>query len=319
MNDMSDTVFAGVIGAIGVILGVVVSAIVEMVRENQKQKFERIRDQRLRLVGDRIQTSEVLSFIRWQRTRKWPRFWRWERVELSRANLPEIDLRHQNLQGLLLFSANLSHGHLDGANLTGCDLSQAKLNSAELVRANLTKANLERAELPSADLTEANLSESNLNRADLRGANLCGADLCGADLTDVKFSAGTRLRGSKIDSRTKAGPRLLLIWKIINEQYSARTETGKLDLRSADLRGADLRGANLSGADLSGASLGGADLSGANLSGADLSGVDLSGFKAVGANLQGATISDDQVRIITTYRHGWVDAVLPDGSTVPKL
>ena len=71
------------------------------------------------------------------------------------------------------------------ANLNGVDLSEANLNEvdlygADLRGANLSKATLYRANLYSADLRGANLCKVNFYRADLGGADLSGADLRGA-------------------------------------------------------------------------------------------------------------------------------------------
>jgi uncharacterized protein YjbI with pentapeptide repeats len=75
--------------------------------EGKRENHTREREIRLRLVGDDIQTSEVVSLINSQRRRKWPLPWKKKQPDLSRANLAGVDLRGQDLSGIKFFRANL--------------------------------------------------------------------------------------------------------------------------------------------------------------------------------------------------------------------
>jgi uncharacterized protein YjbI with pentapeptide repeats len=99
-------------------------------REKLKNRLEREKEIRLRLVGDLIQTSEVMSFIESARRRK-------EQPDLSRANLKAVDLRDQNLQGIKLYRATLDEADLDGSLLNGSDLSKASLVKTKLYGAKM--------------------------------------------------------------------------------------------------------------------------------------------------------------------------------------
>jgi uncharacterized protein YjbI with pentapeptide repeats len=113
-------------------------------------------------------------------------------VPMSRAVLPNLDLRRFDLNGVSLAGADLRAVLLSGVRLSGTDLSQANLAGADLSRAdlrgvNLTGANLTGANLTGANLTGANLTKANLLDADLTGANRTGADLSGANVAGARF------------------------------------------------------------------------------------------------------------------------------------
>lgn len=189
---MTEILLATIIGGTFGFLGALLSIFVNAWMESRRAKRRRLDEVRLRLIGDRIQTSEVLDFIRPQRKRKWPRFWEREQADLSRANLAEIDLRGQDLRGIIFFRAQLDKADLDNAVLRRADLSKANLAGANLRTANLAGANLEGANLAEANLIMANLSEANLAEANLEGANLIMTNLEGASLIGANLS-GTNL------------------------------------------------------------------------------------------------------------------------------
>lgn len=197
---MSDALLGVIIGGTFGFLGALTGIIANTWLDARRAQRERLREVRLRLVGDRVQTSEVLDFIRTGRQRQWPRFWIYSNADLSRAQLQEIDLRRQDLRGVKLFRANLSQIDLDLANLSGADLSKADLNGADLSLANLRGARLGRANLAYAELFKANLSNTKLRNADLSHADLSQADLSGADLTQANLS-GARLTGAVISQQ----------------------------------------------------------------------------------------------------------------------
>ncbi|HCU80707.1 MAG: low-complexity protein [Chloroflexi bacterium] len=73
-----------------------------------------------------------------------------------------------------------SNVNLSNADLTDVDLSNATLYQADLTGANLNSATLNYADLQEADLSQANMQKTRLYGADLREANLEGTDLTGA-------------------------------------------------------------------------------------------------------------------------------------------
>lgn len=166
----------------------------------------------------------------------------------EKVNLSRRDLSEANLRGIHLDAADLSEASLDGADISWAKLSWAKLIRANLRGANLGRSDLCEANLRVADLCEANLCEANLHRGNLRRANLSGANLSGANLREANLS-GANLKGA--------------------------------NLSGANLCRANLSGAGLCGADLSRAELSGADLSGATLYNTVFADVNLSDVKGL--------------------------------------
>jgi hypothetical protein len=98
-------------------------------------------------------------------------------VDLSFANLSDLDLTQVNLAGFDLNLANLSDTDLPGANLSGANLASSNFSGAYLADANLTCAFA-----PGADFDGARADHVNLSEAWLTGASFVGADLTGANL-----------------------------------------------------------------------------------------------------------------------------------------
>ena len=94
----------------------------------------------------------------------------------------EVSLDYVDLSG-----ANLTNINIESAKLSFADLSGASLLGANLARADLSMARLSRAILGGANLTEANLLGANLSRARLPGANLSKANLWGVDLSMARL------------------------------------------------------------------------------------------------------------------------------------
>lgn len=195
---MSETLLGVFIGAIFGLFGSLVGATVSALLERDRASRERLREVRLRLVGESIQTSEVMNFIKSQRRRKWPMFWKREEPDLSRADLHEVDLRSRDLRRIILYRANLSKADLQGANLEWADLSKANLTEADLSGANLCTVNLFGTNLSKSDLSHAKLARANLSGAVLRDANLAKADLSGAYMYGADLS-NANLSGAKLD------------------------------------------------------------------------------------------------------------------------
>lgn len=205
---MSDALIGVIIGGSFGFLGAITGIIANTYLDHKRARRERLREVRLRLVGDQIQTSEVLDYLRTSRRRLWPRFWLVEHPDLSRANLRDVDLRGVNMAHVKLFRANLAGSDLDYTNLSDTDLSKAELIRADLSHANLSGASLERANLSYADLFGANLTNCRLANADLSHADLSQATLRNADLTRVDLS-GAKLIGAKITDEQLAQARSL--------------------------------------------------------------------------------------------------------------
>jgi hypothetical protein len=171
-KDMSETLLGVVIGGAFGVLGTLLGFVANLWLEGQKTRRQRLREVRQRLVGEHVQTSEVMEFIRLQRKRKWPQFWKREPPDLSQANLQDTDLSKLDLRGASLFRTNLT---------------RADLRFADLREANLKEASLERASLKGANLRGASLRGANLE-----GANLSGADITGTDMASTKRDDDTR-------------------------------------------------------------------------------------------------------------------------------
>ena len=78
--------------------------------------------------------------------------------------------------------------NLTDADLEEIDLSGCTLPNVVLCHADLSKANLRETDLENADLRGTRFNEASLGGADLRGADLKAADLRGAHLTDAHLT-----------------------------------------------------------------------------------------------------------------------------------
>ena len=248
---------AAMIGMIGLLLGIIVSSYLE----NERAKRDRYHDLRLRLTGDKFQTSEIMAYIELKRKRRWLKFWQKPIPDLSHGHLQEVDLRNQNLRGVVFFRANFLKADLDDANLQEADLCKSDLREASLQNVNLQKANLKKAllgtlplalntseeaeepvsswptDLFRADLSEANLQEVKFKNSILSEANLTKANLRGASLV------GTNMRQA------------VLVNADLTFAYLKETLLVEADLRKADLGNAYLVEVSLHGADLREANL----------------------------------------------------------------
>lgn len=132
-------------------------------------------------------------------------------LNLTTADLHQIDVRNAPLQGAILQGADFSAAMLQGANLSGARLNAAILNTADLTAANLygaqlPSANLESVNMQRANLTHANLQYAHLYSASLEHARLEGAELQGADLHEARLQgaslSGAELKGARCNSAT---------------------------------------------------------------------------------------------------------------------
>lgn len=102
---------------------------------------------------------------------------------LYRANLQDVDLRGAKLQNAVLTSANLRRATLGSAVLIGSSLIEADLRQASLVHADLSKASLINTDMRWANLETASLQEANLTMANLQGVRMEHANLEKATLS----------------------------------------------------------------------------------------------------------------------------------------
>ena len=95
-------------------------------------------------------------------------------VNLWGADLSDADLRHAQLQGVILQDVDLT-----GADLRYANLQYARLDDAILTNANLANANLQGANLEFAVLQNANLANADFTNAQfLTSANFGGSTGC---------------------------------------------------------------------------------------------------------------------------------------------
>lgn len=100
----------------------------------------------------------------------------------------DISLRDKKNIHQAMRKYNCEWIRLDDVDLSGADLSDMDLNRWHLVGANLNETNLTRAQLSLADLRGTKLVGTDLRGANLSGSDLSHADLRGANLSDVDLS-----------------------------------------------------------------------------------------------------------------------------------
>ena len=249
-----------------------------------------------------------------------------ERIS-AKKSLEDLDLSGADLHDIDFTERSLAYSKLDGANLKGAKLNRAKLSHASLVGASLEGAKLDGADLESANLSKvradkasfvkANLVHANLEQASLNGAVLDDADLSDVDATRAGFSEA-KLR------RVKANRAKLDRTSLVAADFEyasldfANLERASMD--EASFVGASFADANLeksiaegarfskarlvranlsqtrlvsaiaTGVDATGAKFERADLSKARLDGATLDGANLTGAKCINADFTGATL-----------------------------
>lgn len=206
---MTESYLIAIIGAIAGLLGVFIGSILDVWRENRKAIAAQKKEVRAKLIGDRMQTSEIMEYINRNRRRSFLKFRKVKIPDLSRANLFQVDLRFQDLQNIKFFRADFREADLGGADLSESDLSYADFSNANLAyvnlsnsslrNANLSNANLVYAKLNGADLSFANLNGANLSEAELKNAKFISANLANTDLSITKMEKAD-FRGAKLDN-----------------------------------------------------------------------------------------------------------------------
>ena len=142
-----------------------------------------------------------------------------DKIDLSGADLRDLNLMEANLIGADLRGADMFRANLIGADLRGSDLFRADLRLANLRRVDLWGANLVRANLWEVNLSQANLVGAVLLRADLGYANLSQANLLEADLRGAALN-GAELRGARLSRADLSRANLWRAdcWTLINDE-----------------------------------------------------------------------------------------------------
>jgi uncharacterized protein YjbI with pentapeptide repeats len=100
-------------------------------------------------------------------------------LNLSDADLQNVDLRGANLKRADLTGTDLKGANLVGANLTEADLTRADLRGAKLVKADFYNARLFKATFAGSDCSGAYLRRTEAIEADFSGVNLtCSVGPC---------------------------------------------------------------------------------------------------------------------------------------------
>lgn len=119
-------------------------------------------------------------------------------LDLTGADLAELDLSYIDLSGAWLEGANLTRANLTGARLDGAVLAKSNLGEAVLTGTSLRNANLGRARLMDTRIESCDLEEAILAHADLRGARIERSNVRRADLSSVRVAHDTIFSGSDL-------------------------------------------------------------------------------------------------------------------------
>ncbi len=142
-------------------------------------------------------------------------------------NLTDADLQDVDLRGANLKRADLTGADLRGADLVGAQLGEADLTRADLRGARLVKADCYQSRFFKATLREADCSGAYLRRSDLTQVDLSGADLARADLIEACLSNGS-LKGANLVGADLS--RACLTGVDVREAIVGWTVFGHLDL-----------------------------------------------------------------------------------------
>jgi len=107
-------------------------------------------------------------------------------IDLSFANLQNVEIKYGKLDGIDLSKANLRNTNFEAASLIGANFYSADLDDSDFSWAKLMGANLH-AGIRRVNFSSANLEKANLKSADLCGARLWHPNLKGASLQYANF------------------------------------------------------------------------------------------------------------------------------------
>ncbi|MFB5619799.1 MAG: pentapeptide repeat-containing protein [Nitrosopumilus sp.] len=239
--------------------------------------IERIRDKKIR-----YNASNLLKIL--LSTGNVPKRINLSNLDLSGANIPNMDftgsnlsnsnLSNANLRGVNFSEANLTNCKLESSNLTGVVFSNANLTSTKLRNSNVNNAIFFESIVKQTDFTKANLSHSNFQHAEIDNARFYYADLTYSKLGSLDFGKlnvkGVILMGTDLSQ--------------------VRLTYASLD--DCDFRGTVLSGLNLSNSKLRHAKFNGVDLTRTELHNSDLSHADMSGSTLTHTDIDRAILTD---------------------------
>lgn len=93
------------------------------------------------------------------------------------------DIRHANLEGIVLRGVSIK-----GAYFLNCNLKNSKLNNSDFTGSNFNFADVTDATFENTNLTYANFIGAKVINCDLRTSNLNGTDFSNADLSGSKIT-----------------------------------------------------------------------------------------------------------------------------------
>ena len=247
-----------------------------------------------------------------------------ERATLSMFDLSYLDLSGRNLARIECAGTLFCHCDLSDANLEGAVLFAADMRYTNLQRVKLDKSDIRGACLAGSDLTGASLVDADMRDGVLLKPKKGGGDLIpvvhedatggfekatirGADMTGAKVSDSMIVQTDMTDC-------------ILRNAKFIRTNLSLSNLTGCDLEGADFTDANLSGAIFHGAVFNHTNLSNADLSGADLVGAIFDNMDLTKVNLDVAYLAkrvedlDISLQEIVLLHARWVDSNGSDGA-----
>lgn len=208
---------------------------------------------------------------------------RWPGIDLTGADLSNLDLRGVDLTGAWLESANLRNANLSGAKLHAAVLAHADLRGAIAIGTDLRSANLGGAECAHAVFENADLQGAILGGTRLGLAQLRGARLARAQLLDSAWAGA--------DASAIVAPGMVFYKLDMNGARFIEAGLGSCSFVECDLRGADFSGADLGSASFVGCNAGNVRFVGTRMAGAvfvkttQLEGADFTGAVLANANL----------------------------------
>lgn len=119
-------------------------------------------------------------------------------LDLSRANLTQIDAVESIWSGATLSEAIFAWARLDGADFEGANLRGADFYAAHLREARFGGADLLDGRLAAADALEASFERADLARSDLRGGNFYAAEFLDARFWET-LTEGANLQMTKYE------------------------------------------------------------------------------------------------------------------------
>ncbi len=229
-------------------------------------------------------------------------------IDLTGADLSELDLRGFNFSGAWLENVNFTKSNISGADFSYAVLAHANMTEVVAMNTNFTGANLGRAQLQRAILERADLTSSIMMYCALGQTQLRFAKLKNAMILDTTWGiadwSGADLSGQ-------------IFYKLdLKGLCLAEADVSSCNFIDCDLTGLDFRGANLSAttfitckldraqcqsANAKGVvlvkecSLLEADLSQAQFNNCNFGASDMTGVRMVKTNLDGANLSDAKI------------------------